>query len=146
MTATLIRADVLVSTEDLTTVRHEIESEPAGLKGFAAVMSNGETRELPPELSKIIDQAFRALAANGSVTVGTMPDELTSNTAADVLGVSRPTLLKLAKNGEVESFKVGTHTRFKRGDVMAFKAKREEARREALMELLDIRDRLDGLA
>ena len=103
------------------------------------------TRELPPELSKIIGQAIRTLAVNGSVTVGTMPDELTSNTAADFLGVSRPTLLKLAKSGKVESFKVGTHTRFKRDDIVAFKAKREEARREAMKELLDMRDQLEDL-
>lgn len=146
MTSTLIKADVLVSAEDLTSVRHEIESEPAGLKGFAAVMSNGETRELSPELSKIIGQAFRALAAHGSVTVGSMPEELTSNIAADVLGVSRPTLLKLAKNGEINSFKVGTHTRFKRSDVMEFKVKREEGRRKAMEELLDIRDQLEDQA
>lgn len=146
MTTTIPRADVLLSTEDLTTVRHEVESTPTGIRGFAAIMTNGEMRELPSELSKIIDQAFRTLAANGHVTLGTLPDELTSNTAADVLGVSRPTLLKLARNGEVPSSKVGSHTRFKRDDVIAFKAKREEARRGALLELMDMQDRLEGLA
>lgn len=143
VTSTMMKADVLLTPADLTTVRHEVESTPAGIASFAAVMSDGEVRNLPQGLSKIIDQAFRALAANGHVTVGTLPDELTSNTAADVLGISRPTLLKLAKNGEVQSTKVGSHTRFKRDDVMAFKAKREEARREALMELLEIEDKLD---
>lgn len=147
MTAIMLtRSDVLVTAEELTTVRHEVESTPAGLAGFAAVMTDGTVRRLPPELSKIIDKAFRALAVNGSVTVGTLPDELTSNTAADVLGVSRPTLLKLAKDGEVESFKIGTHTRFKRDAVLAFKAKREEARRGALSELLELEDQLDNLA
>lgn len=145
MSATLLRNEVIVSSEDLTTVRHEVESSPAGVKGFAAVMFNGDTRELPPELSKIIDLAFRALAANGSVTVATLPDELTSNTAADVLGVSRPTLLKLAKNGEIASFKVGTHTRFHRNEVLAFKSQREATRRKALLELMDIEDQLEDL-
>ncbi|MGO2542675.1 helix-turn-helix domain-containing protein [Specibacter sp. AOP5-B1-6] len=147
MTApTLNRAEVLVTTEDLTTVRHEVASAPAGLAGFAAVMSDGTVRQLPPELSKIIDKAFRSLAANGSVTVGTMPDELTSNTAADVLGVSRPTLLGLARAGDIESFKVGTHTRFKREAVMELKAKREAARRVAMNELLELEDQLDSFA
>lgn len=147
MTApTLNRAEVLVTTEDLTTVRHEVASAPAGLAGFAAVMSDGSVRQLPPELSKIIDKAFRALAANGSVTVGTMPDELTSNTAAEVLGVSRPTLLGLARAGDIESFKVGTHTRFKREAVMELKAKREAARRVAMNELLELEDQLDSFA
>lgn len=147
MTATILnRADVLVTKDDLNTVRHEVDSTPAGLVGFAAVMSDGTARALPPELSKIIDKAFRALAANGSVIVGTMPDELTSNTAADVLGISRPTLLKLAKADEIESFKVGSHTRFKREAVTAFKAQREAARRVAMDELLALEDQLDSFA
>lgn len=147
MTALMLtRTDVLVTDEELTTVRREVESTPAGLVGFAAVMSDGTTRQLPPELSSIIDKAFHALAMNGSVTVGTLPDELTSNTAAEVLGVSRPTLLKLAKDGEVESFKVRTHTRFKRDAVLAFKAKREEARRAAFAELREFEDQIDDLA
>lgn len=145
-TATLSRVEVLVTSDDLTTVRHEVEAAPARLAGFAAVMNDGTTRQLPPELSKIIDKAFRALAANGSVVVGTMPEELTSNTAADVLGVSRPTLLKLAKAGALESFKVGSHTRFKREVVMAFKADREAARGVAMNELMALEDELDSFA
>ena len=142
MSATMLaRTDVLVTTEELTTVRHEVEAAP-GVVGFTAVLSDGTTRQLPPELSKIIEKAFRSLAANGSVTVGTLPDELTSNTAADVLGVSRPTLLKLAKDGEVESFKVRSHTRFKRDAILQFKSKREEARRKAVFELMDLEDEL----
>ncbi|REE04256.1 helix-turn-helix domain-containing protein [Citricoccus muralis] len=147
MAATMLtRTDVLVTAEDLTSVRHEVESTPAGLVGFAEVMSDGSVRRLPPELSKIIDKALRALAINGSVTVATLPDELTSNTAADVLGVSRPTLLKLARDGEVDSFSVGTHTRFKRDIILAFKAKREADRRESFAELQELEDQLDGLA
>jgi excisionase family DNA binding protein len=95
-------------------------------------------------LSKIIDLAFHALAANGSVSVATLPEELTSNTAADVLGVSRPTLLKMAKDEQIPSFKVGTHRRFKRDDVLAFKSQREQSRRTAMQELLDIEDQLEG--
>lgn len=147
MTASILtRTDVLVTTEDLTTVRHEVDAAPMGLAGFAAIMSDGTVRKLPPELSKIIDQAFRALAANGSVTVGIMPDELTSNAAADVLGISRPTLLKLAKAGELESFKVGSHTRFKREAVTAFKAQREAAHRVDMDELLTLEDQLDSFS
>ncbi|MFC8304940.1 helix-turn-helix domain-containing protein [Specibacter sp. NPDC057265] len=147
MTTTILnRADVLVTEDDLNTVRHEVDSAPAGLVGFAAVMSDGTSRALPLELSKIIEKAFRALAANGSVSVGTMPDELTSNTAADVLGISRPTLLKLAKAGKLASFKVGSHTRFKREAVVAFRAQREADRHVAMDDLLALEDKLDSFA
>lgn len=43
--------------------------------------------------------------------------------------------MKWAKEQRLASFKVGTHTRFHREDVMAFKRKRDEERRAAFNEL-----------
>ncbi|WP_418907086.1 helix-turn-helix domain-containing protein [Glutamicibacter endophyticus] len=142
MSAALLRNEVIVSAEDLRSVRDEFENHAAEITGFAAVLANGETRELPKELSAIFNLTLRTLAANGSVSVATLPDELTSNTAAEVLGVSRPTILKLANEGQIESFKVGSHRRFKREAVLAFKARREQARRVAMEEFLKVEDEL----
>ena len=55
--------------------------------------------------------------------------------AADLLGVSRPTLMKLAREGEIDSFKVGTHTRFKRDEVLRVRDARAAKRRAAFDEL-----------
>lgn len=64
-----------------------------------------------------------------------MPDELSSSTAADILGVSRPTLMKWAKEGKIPSFKVGTHTRFRRDEVLELKRLRAKKRSDAFDEL-----------
>lgn len=142
--STFVGADVLLTDDDVATVQREFENIPAQqVERFAAIMSDGETQVLPPELSTFIARTCQALALHGHVTVGALPEDLTSNTAAELLGISRPTLLKLARNGEIDSFKVGSHTRFKRDDVLKFNEQREKARGKVLEELLELGDQLE---
>lgn len=82
-----------------------------------------------------MDRTLLSLVANGEVAVARMPDELSSSTAADILGVSRPTLMKWAKEGKIPSFKVGTHTRFRRDEVLELKRLRAKNRSDAFDEL-----------
>ncbi|MHC6177267.1 helix-turn-helix domain-containing protein [Glutamicibacter sp. X7] len=144
MSATLLRNEVMVSAEDLTSIRHEVKKHMAEANGFAAVFANGEMCELPQELSAIINLGLQSLATNGSVSVARLPEELTSTTAADIPGISRPTMLKLARERQIDSFKVGSHRRFKRDAVLEFKEQRELTRREAMHALLHAEGQLDG--
>ena len=86
--------------------------------------------------------ALACLAENGEVSIGRVPDQLTSTAAADMLGVSRPTLLRWTREGKISSTKVGTHTRFRRDDVIEFRNARERERRQAFNALraLDAED------
>ncbi len=61
--------------------------------------------------------------------------ELTTQEAADLLHISRPTLIRLLKEGKIEFHKVGTHRRVPFKSAMAFKRRIDAERREALAEL-----------
>lgn len=98
---------------------------------------------LPAGLARIIDQVIEAVAAGGNVTIGMLPEELTTTVAADVLGISRPTLMKMIDNGEITSHKVGSHHRLRRDDVLAAKKAKLARQRKALEELRDLEDELD---
>jgi excisionase family DNA binding protein len=78
----------------------------------------------------------------GNLTVTSIPDVLTTTTAAKLLGVSRPTLRKLIDSGELPASKTGSHHKLHLEDVIALKAKRHEARRAALDALHEIDDEL----
>jgi len=90
---------------------------------------------VPEELSKIVARILRIVASGGTVTVGSMPAELTTSTAAEQLGVSRPTLMKMIDRGGIPAHKVGSHTRLRTSDVMAFRSDRQARRRKAFEEL-----------
>lgn len=83
---------------------------------------DGTERELPAKLETLLGNAIRKLSREGSVSMGQLPDELTSTVAADLLSISRPTLMKWVQAGEIDSYKVGSHTRFQREVVLSKKA------------------------
>jgi excisionase family DNA binding protein len=58
--------------------------------------------------------------------------ELTTVEASKILGVSRQFLIQLLEKGEISFHMVGTHRRMYVRDVVAYKAKRDTARRKTL--------------
>lgn len=101
--------------------------------------------EVPAELTTLLLEVIRTVAEGGSVRIKTLPDELTTTVAADELGVSRTTLIKMIKNRRIEAHKVGTHTRLFLADVEAFRRARLVRQRAAFEELRQLEDELDEL-
>lgn len=67
-----------------------------------------------------------------------MPEELTTSTAAKLLNISRPTLMKMIKSGKVKAHMVGTHHRLAARDVLALRRERIEAQQRAVFEMMDL--------
>lgn len=95
---------------------------------------------IPPELGRVIQQVLSVMATGGSVTVSSMPQELTTSAAAAILGVSRPTLMKMVRDGVLPAHRVGSHTRLAREDVMAEGRRRRKRQRAALIALGELED------
>lgn len=109
--------------------------------GFLSV--GNETRKpdrVPPEIGRLLQHVLEAMAAGHTVTVSSMPPVLTTSSAAAVLGVSRPTLMRLIAEEELAAHKVGTHHRLRTEDVLEFERRRRLAARAAFESL---RDELD---
>ncbi|MDD4890374.1 MAG: excisionase family DNA-binding protein, partial [Phycisphaerae bacterium] len=69
--------------------------------------------------------------------------ELTTQQAADLLGVSRPFLIKQMMAGHVPFRKVGTHRRIMFKDLMGYREHMETRRLQALDELAEQGQALD---
>ncbi len=96
--------------------------------------------ELPESLSTYLLSILQQVAAGAVVNTQSLPEELTTTTAARLLGISRPTLMKLVARGDLAAYKVGSHTRLKAADVFKFSASRQAARREALADMMRLDD------
>ncbi|NDL56287.1 excisionase family DNA-binding protein [Phytoactinopolyspora mesophila] len=98
------------------------------------------TVEVPAELGILLREVLRRVAEGGSLTLKSLPSELTTTVAAGELGVSRPTLVRMIRDGEIAAHKVGSHHRLKLADVLEFRRARLERQRAAFEELRQLED------
>jgi excisionase family DNA binding protein len=68
--------------------------------------------------------------------------DLTTQEAADLLGVSRPHLIRLLEQGELPHHLVGKHRRIRAEDVIAYRRAQEQERRLALDALTEQSEQL----
>ncbi|MGA2218283.1 MAG: excisionase family DNA-binding protein [Terracidiphilus sp.] len=96
----------------------------------------GKAQELPASLYSFLCHVAGDLTAGRPVTI--LKDEvaLTTVEAANTLGVSRQFLVQLLEQNEIPFHMVGTHRRVYARDILAFKGKRDSARRRPKCGLL----------
>jgi excisionase family DNA binding protein len=68
---------------------------------------------------------------------------LTTQEAADLLGISRPTLVKLLEAGEIPFEQPGRHRRVRLADVLSYRERASAERRAALDHMVEIADEAD---
>lgn len=125
---------------------HKLESAN-GLSVSLSVSGEG-SEGVAPELFEALKQALAVISKGGRVRVEAEPADLTSTVAAKRIGISRPTLMKLVREGEIPAHKVGTHTRIRTEDADAYRARllaeKANAQRQAFEELLALEEELGG--
>lgn len=96
---------------------------------------DGKTQVLPNNVYSFLCRLLADLRAGNSVTILQSNAQLTTMEASKMLGTSRQFLVNLLEKGEIPFHLVGTHRRIYARDVLAYKAKRDAARRKALDDL-----------
>lgn len=94
--------------------------------------ASGETVELPAKLFEVLRQAADALAHGRGVSIVPQDMKLTTQQAADFLGISRPTLIKFLEAGLIEFDKVGRHRRITLRALLAYQERSRLNRRTTL--------------
>lgn len=93
------------------------------------------TLKLPPPAAGLLVRILEEMACGNTVTIVPVHAELSTQEAADLLNISRPSLIQLLNQGKIDYRRVGTHRRVKFEALMKYKREADEARRAALDEL-----------
>lgn len=141
LVATTDREVLLADERDQQQAKVLVSQLPEhGARFTAAPAVSGTAVPVPNELSQLIAQVLQAVARGHAVTVSSMPEELTTTAAAQLLGVSRPTLMRKVNAGEIPSRKVGSHTRLRTADVLREQQARRQRQVAAFNELRALED------
>src|SRR4029077_14850112 len=94
----------------------------------ALVSSSGERIELPNTVYKILRKVVTLMAHGQAVTLVPDNQAVTTQRAADLLGMSRPFFVKLLETGTMAYHRIGNQRRVYLRDVLAYSQKRDEGR------------------
>jgi excisionase family DNA binding protein len=136
--ATLARPSVTI-TDELRAEAAEVVEQVGDerFSGMTITTETGKSVQVPAGLAEILDSLVHRMEQGGRVVLESMPELLTTSNAADVLGVSRPTLVKLITDGKLPAVMRGTHRRVRWSDLSAFRQAREAERSDAINELFE---------
>ena len=132
---------ILVDSESQRDIEQTVD-DIKDIRANIALNVDGRNVDLPKDVSVIVTTVLESLSKGSRVVISTTPKELRTTAAAEMLGISRPTLLKLVREGELPSHKVGAHHRFLLNDVLEYRDKQQEIK---MVHFLAVRGSLDEL-
>lgn len=126
--------DALAATlEQLRSETPEIEIE-----------ATGEKIRIPLSALNPLSKILKEISQGRPVSIISVAPEMTTQTAAELLGCSRPHVVKLLEEGKIEYTKVGKHRRIKYEDVVNYRNK-FKSRQKKLIEKVMKADEESGL-
>jgi excisionase family DNA binding protein len=121
-------ASVVVFLASHERIRGKVASPSYALVGI----DEHDRVELPRSVHQALTKVVAALHAGKAVTIAPQTMKLTTQQAADLLGVSRPTVIRLITDGTLAAERIGNRHRLLLDDVLAYREQRRNRQYEAL--------------
>lgn len=120
------------SYDALASVIKEIKSKNPEIE----IEETQERIKIPLSALKLLGDILKAMSKGKPFSLVPAATEVTTQKAAEILGCSRPHLVKLLEDGEIEFTKVGKHRRVKFEDVMTYKRRMKEAQKKHIIDIM----------
>ena len=124
---------VVSSIEQLRTEMPEIEIE-----------ETEDKIRIPINALRFLASILKEISRGNPVSIVPIATEITTQAAAELLGCSRPHIVKLLEEGKIPYTTVGKHRRIKYEDLVTFKKEMKSRQRSKIQELMQL-DEESGL-
>lgn len=132
-------SDDRLAASDLTPndlrLLEQISQEVFGNERPALLSREGARIDLPEPVFQLLVRIVSALREGESIALIPEHEPMTTQAAANQLGVSRPYVVKLLESGEIPYHTVGTHRRVLLKDLRTYEQKRDKERSEGMKAL-----------
>jgi excisionase family DNA binding protein len=106
------------------------------------VDAEGKTVEIPDNINDVLLQVVTAMQAGLAVTVAPQHLTLSTQEAADLLGIARTTLVRLLDEGAIPFDKPSRHRKVKLVDLLDYKMRQRRTSIDALADMVADSERL----
>jgi len=106
------------------------------------VLGDGREVTLPDPIVEVLAQVAEALQAGLAVTVAPQHLSLSTQEAADLLGISRMTVVRLLESGQIPFDRPGRHRRIRMTDLLEYRQRQRRHAEQALADMVADTERL----
>lgn len=129
---TLLPPDEPADLEPLSLALNAAPREGGPARRAALIGPDGQRVDVPAQVYEALLEVVSAMRSGQAVTVAPHAMRLTTQQAADLLGISRPTLVRLLESDQIPFEKPGRHRRVRLADVLTYRDRMSVGRRRAL--------------
>ncbi|MFZ2288023.1 MAG: helix-turn-helix domain-containing protein [Bacteroidales bacterium] len=131
------REEQLAARESYETLVSSLELLQTDLPEIEIAETEKRIR-IPLSALRLLSIILKEIGKGNPVTVVPVATEITTQAASEVLGCSRPHVVRLLEEGKIPYTKVGKHRRISYDDLMSFKKKMMVSQKKKLQDFMKL--------
>ncbi|GAB1416651.1 hypothetical protein MASR2M117_20570 [Paludibacter sp.] len=128
------------SYDALVTALEQLKSDQVEIE----IEETNDKIVMPLSAMRLLGDILKAMSQGKLISLVPNATEVTTQKAAEILGCSRPYLVRLLEEGKIEFTKVGKHRRIKFEDIVDYKIKMKAEQKKYITDIMNA-DEEDGL-
>lgn len=121
------------SYDALASVIEQLQSEQPEIE----IEETHERIKIPLSALKLLGEILKAMGQGKLISIVPVATEVTTQAAAEMLGCSRPHLVKLLEDGKITYTKVGKHRRIRYDDVMQYRKNMKAQQKQQIIDIMN---------
>ena len=117
----------------LASIIEQISSEQPEIE----IEETSEKIKIPLSALKLLGDILKAMSQGKLISIVPLATEVTTQAAAEILGCSRPHLVKLLEDGKIEFTKVGKHRRIKFDDILKYRNQMKDQQKKHIIDIMN---------